>query len=190
MFIPDPGSDFIPSRIPDPNCLHPGSSKNLIILTPKKAKKWCLSSRKWSGLFIPDPGSGCLSSKKYDQGCSSRIPDPDADFLPSRIPDPGVKKAPNPGSATLQATKKNLTTAGKQRSQEIPPGKEQRSQAERERPSHVKRVRTKNTGQQGIELRSWARTLSAAGTNDEWKPETKKWKKEVFRHKTAGKWQN
>jgi hypothetical protein len=28
----------------------------------------------------------------------SRIPDPDADFLPSRIPDPGVKKAPNPGS--------------------------------------------------------------------------------------------
>jgi hypothetical protein len=28
----------------------------------------------------------------------SRISDPDADFLPSRIPDPGVKKAPNPGS--------------------------------------------------------------------------------------------
>ena len=26
------------------------------------------------------------------------IPDPDAGFLPSRIPDPGVKKAPNPGS--------------------------------------------------------------------------------------------
>jgi hypothetical protein len=26
------------------------------------------------------------------------MPDPDADFLPSRIPDPGVKKAPNPGS--------------------------------------------------------------------------------------------
>jgi hypothetical protein len=63
--------------IPDP-----GSSKNLSILTPKKAKKWF------------------LSSKKYDPGCSSRIPDPDADFLPSRtrIPDPGVKKAPNPGS--------------------------------------------------------------------------------------------
>jgi hypothetical protein len=64
MFIPDPGS----------------SSKNLSNLTPKKAKKWF------------------LSSKKYDPGCSSRIPDPDADFLPSRIPDPGVKKAPNPGS--------------------------------------------------------------------------------------------
>jgi hypothetical protein len=28
----------------------------------------------------------------------SRIPDPDADFLPARIPDPGVKKVPNPGS--------------------------------------------------------------------------------------------
>ena len=67
--------------IPDPNCVYPGSSsKNLSILTPKKAKKWF------------------LSSKKYDPGCSSRIQDPDADFLPSRILDPGVKKAPNPGS--------------------------------------------------------------------------------------------
>jgi hypothetical protein len=80
-------------RIPDPTFFHPdsrvrtvsipdpgSSSKNLSILTPKKAKKWF------------------LSSKKYDPGCSSRIPDPDADFLPSRIPDPGVKKAPSPGS--------------------------------------------------------------------------------------------
>ncbi len=75
--IPDPGSELCIS-IPDP-----GSSKNLSILTPKKAKKWF------------------LSSKKYDPGCSFRIPDPDADFFPSRIPDPGVKKAPNPGSATL-----------------------------------------------------------------------------------------
>ncbi len=35
-----------------------------------------------------------LSSRKYDQGCSSRIqiPDPDYEFLP--IPDAGVKKAP------------------------------------------------------------------------------------------------
>jgi hypothetical protein len=58
-----PGSDFFPSRI-------------LIkesILTPKKVKKWF------------------LSSKKYDPGCSSRIPDPDADFLPSRIPDAGSR---------------------------------------------------------------------------------------------------
>jgi hypothetical protein len=57
MFIPDPGS----------------SSKNSSILTPKKAKKWF------------------QSSKKYDPGCSSRIPDPDADFLPSRIPELGYR---------------------------------------------------------------------------------------------------
>jgi hypothetical protein len=92
MFIPDPGSDFLPSRIPDPTFYHPGSrirtvsipdpGSSLSILTPKKAKKWF------------------LSSKKYDPGCSSRILDPDADFLPSRIPDPGVKKAPNPQHCT------------------------------------------------------------------------------------------
>jgi hypothetical protein len=91
--VADPGCL---SRIPDPTFFHPGSlirtvsipdhgsaSKNLSILTPKKPKKWFLSSR------------------KYDSGCSSRIPDPDADFL--SIPDPGVKKAPDPGygSATL-----------------------------------------------------------------------------------------
>ncbi len=58
--------------IPDPNCLHPGSSsKNLSILTPKKTKKWF------------------LNSTKYDPGWSSRISDPDADFLP--IPDPGSR---------------------------------------------------------------------------------------------------
>jgi hypothetical protein len=46
MLIPDPGSHFFPSRIPDPNCLHPGSRilmKDLSILTQKKAK-WFLSS--------------------------------------------------------------------------------------------------------------------------------------------------
>ena len=75
LFVPDvyPGSDFFPSRIrtvsiPDPR------------QTPKKEKK------------------RFLSSKKHDPGCSSQIPDPDTDFLPSRIPDPGVKKVPNPGS--------------------------------------------------------------------------------------------
>jgi hypothetical protein len=41
-----------------------------------------------------NPKKMVLSSRKYDPGCSSRIPDPDADFLP--IPDPGVKKAPDP----------------------------------------------------------------------------------------------
>ncbi len=64
------------SRIRSVSISDPGSaSKNLSILTPKK---WVLKSR------------------KYDPGCSSRIPDPGADFLP--IPDPGsrVKKAPDP----------------------------------------------------------------------------------------------
>jgi hypothetical protein len=38
--IPDPGSDFFPSRILDPNCLNPGSSsKNLSFLTPPPPKK-------------------------------------------------------------------------------------------------------------------------------------------------------
>jgi hypothetical protein len=78
------------SRIPDPTFSHPRSR-----------------IRTFS---IPDPGSASknlsifLSSRKYDSGCSSRILDPDADFLP--IPDPGVKKAPDPGSgsATLLNT--------------------------------------------------------------------------------------
>ena len=70
-------TDFFPSRIRTVCIPDPGSaSKNLSILT----QKWFLSSR------------------KYDLGCSSRITDPDADFLP--IPDPGVKKAPDPGSGS------------------------------------------------------------------------------------------
>jgi hypothetical protein len=77
--IPDPtffhpGSELSPSRIPDPG----SASKNLSILTPKKPKK------------------GFLSSRKYDPGCSSRIPDPDADLLP--IPDPGSRGQKGTGS--------------------------------------------------------------------------------------------
>jgi hypothetical protein len=74
--LSDPGSDFFPSQIPDPNCLHPRSaSKNLSILTPKK---WFLSSR------------------KYYPGCSFQILDPDADFL--SIPDPGSMGQKGTGS--------------------------------------------------------------------------------------------
>jgi hypothetical protein len=70
------GSDFFPSRIRTVSIPDPGSaSKNLSILSPKK---WFLSSR------------------KYDLGCSSRIPDPDADFLP--IPDPGSRGQKGTGS--------------------------------------------------------------------------------------------
>jgi hypothetical protein len=45
-----------------------------------------------------------LSTRKYDLGFSSRIriPNPDPEFL--LIPDPGIKKALGPGSATLAVT--------------------------------------------------------------------------------------
>ncbi len=60
-----PGSRIRTVSIPDPR----SSSMNLSILTPKRAEKRFLSSKKkWSGLFIPDPGSGCWLSP---------IPDPD-----------------------------------------------------------------------------------------------------------------
>ena len=61
--------------IPDPTFFHPGSRIHITefkYFNPKKkTKKWF------------------LSSGKYDPGCSSRIPDPDADFL--LIPDPGSR---------------------------------------------------------------------------------------------------
>ncbi len=78
--VADPGC-FSRSWVPDPTFFHPEYEFKYF-----NPKKWFLSSR------------------KYDPGCSSRIPitDPDPDFLP--IPDPGVKRAPYPGSgsATLQ----------------------------------------------------------------------------------------
>jgi hypothetical protein len=69
MFIPDPGSDFFPSWIPDPNCLHSGSRicKEFKYFNPQKPKKWFLSCR------------------KYNPGCSSRIRM--LTFYPSRIPE-------------------------------------------------------------------------------------------------------
>ena len=54
--------------------------KEFKYFNPKKPKKWYLSSR------------------KYDPGCSSRKRM--LSFYPSRIPDPGVKKAPDPGSGS------------------------------------------------------------------------------------------
>jgi hypothetical protein len=49
---------------------------------------------------IPDPGTAKIVSKlsEIDPGCSSRIRIPDPEFYPSRIPDPRVKKKPDPGS--------------------------------------------------------------------------------------------
>ncbi len=77
------------SRIPDPNCLHPGSRiliKEFKYFNPQKSKKMVSKLLK-NMIRVVHPGSGCWLSP---------IPDPDADFLPSRIPDPGVKKHPIP----------------------------------------------------------------------------------------------
>jgi hypothetical protein len=73
-------------RIPDPTYFHPGSEFFPSRIRIKEFK--FLNPQKWF-----------LSSRKYDPGCSSRIRI--LAFYPSRIPDPGVKKAPGPGSATL-----------------------------------------------------------------------------------------
>jgi hypothetical protein len=72
--------------IPDPTFFHPKSRIRTVSIPDPHQR---INPKKWF-----------LSSRKYDPGCSSRIPDPDADSLP--IPDPGVKKAPDPGSATLK----------------------------------------------------------------------------------------
>jgi hypothetical protein len=66
-----PGSEFFLSWIPDPH--------KKFIYNPKN----CFYAL---GSMIRDYHTGS---------------DPDLIFYPSRIPDPGVKKAPNPGSATL-----------------------------------------------------------------------------------------
>jgi hypothetical protein len=75
----------------DPNFFHPGSrnqgQKDSVSRDPGS-----LSTSKYLCILT-------LSSRKYDPGCSSRIWKPDSDFL--HIPDPWVKKAPDPGSLTL-----------------------------------------------------------------------------------------
>ncbi len=68
--IPDPTFFHPRSWIPDPNCLHSGSRIRIKEFKYFYPKKWFLSFR------------------KYDPGC----------FYPSRIPDQGVKKAPDPWS--------------------------------------------------------------------------------------------
>ncbi len=66
--------------IPDPIFFHSGSRIRIKEFKYFNPKKWFLSSR------------------KYDQGSSSRIRI--LTFYPSRIPDPGVKKASDPGSGS------------------------------------------------------------------------------------------
>ncbi len=96
--VADPGclSRIRLFSIPDPNCLHPGSR---ILIKDLKKKKLFLSSKKYDpGLFIPDPGSRFRMLT----------------FYTSRIPDPWVKKAPDPGSgsATLILTVDGVDGSG------------------------------------------------------------------------------
>ncbi len=87
-----PGSELSPSRIPTVSIPDPGSRiriKEFKCYNPKKPKKWFISSR------------------KNDPGCLSRIPDPDADFLP--IPDPGSRGQKGTGSQIrIRNTESNL----------------------------------------------------------------------------------
>ncbi len=73
--VVDPGSDCFQSRIQ-------GKKDSRIRIRIKEFKYF-------------NPKKLLLSSRKYDPGCSSRIRI--LIFYPPRIPDPGVKKAPDPG---------------------------------------------------------------------------------------------
>jgi hypothetical protein len=84
--------------IPDPTFFYPASRIRIFPSRIRIKEFKHFNPKKWF-----------LSSIKYDPGCSSRIPDPDPYFYPSRIPDPGVKKAPDPGSRIgIRNTGKNL----------------------------------------------------------------------------------
>jgi hypothetical protein len=87
MFIPHPGSDFFPFQNPGTKFFHPGSRiriKEFKYFTQNIVSKL---SEIWSGLFNPDPDS----SGTLHHGII---------FYPSWIPDPGNKKAPDPGSSS------------------------------------------------------------------------------------------
>jgi hypothetical protein len=59
-----------------------------------------------SEMFIPDSGSRIRIHIKglilFNPKINSKLSDPDLIFYTFRIPDPEVKKAPDPGSATLE----------------------------------------------------------------------------------------
>jgi hypothetical protein len=79
MFIPDPGSEFFPSRIRFFSIPDPGSaSKNLSIYSILNKKKWFSKlSEIWSGLFILDPDPYFLHiqdlGSRGQKGTGSRI---------------------------------------------------------------------------------------------------------------------
>ncbi len=70
-------------------------SRNLLFSIPDPRSRIRIKEFRYLKL---NPKKWFLSSRKYDPGCSSRIRI--ITFYPSRIPDPGVKKAPDPGSGS------------------------------------------------------------------------------------------
>ncbi len=114
MLITDPGSNFFPSRIPDPNCLHSGSRiriKEFKHFNPKKTKtKWFLSSRKYD----PDvhPGSGCWLSthpgSRVQGSKKHRIPDLDPQHCPKHSSQPIPKRICSRASINVSKDGKGL----------------------------------------------------------------------------------
>jgi len=86
--------------IPDPSFFHPGS-RIRIFSNPDPNSEFFPSRNPSKNLSILTQNKWFLCSQKYDPGCSTRIRI--LIFYPFRIPDPGVKKPPDPesGSATL-----------------------------------------------------------------------------------------
>jgi hypothetical protein len=89
----------LPCSIADPGCFFrirffsnpdPGSEFFLSRILSKEFEYF--NSKKWLSSF-----------RKYDPGCTSRIPGSGSCLITypgTRIPDPGIKKAPNPGSGS------------------------------------------------------------------------------------------
>ncbi len=81
-----PGSVFFPSWIQDPNLFFPGSRIRIKEFKNFNPKKWFLSTQKLRNMIrIVHPGSGSWFFT----------------YPGFRLPDPGVKQAPSPGSATM-----------------------------------------------------------------------------------------
>jgi hypothetical protein len=78
---------------------HPGSRIRLFFHPGSRIR-----TKEFKYFIYFNPKKWFLSSRKYDPGCSSRIPDPDADFPP--IPDPGSRGQKGTGSRIRNTVKK------------------------------------------------------------------------------------
>jgi hypothetical protein len=87
MFIPDPRSEFLPSRIQgqkDPGTRIQGKKKKLCIFNPKIVSEL---SEIWSGMFIPDSDPGSESWFFTHPGPrGQKAPDPGSGFATLELP--------------------------------------------------------------------------------------------------------